>query len=148
MKPGARIFLQTVIVLIGICALVFMLWEPHLEGRNANATLFEIYFKDPFLAYAYTVSIAFFTALYQAFEALGYAQQDKTVKALRTIKYCGMILVAALVAALAYLFIVRPDDDIAGGVAVGLLLMLVSAGIATVGAVGERRVQRAGIPKG
>lgn len=138
MKPGLRIFLQTVIVLIGIGTLAFMLWEPHLEGRNAHATLFEIYFKDPFLACAYTVSIAFFTALYQAFKALGYAQQDKTVKALRIIKYCGMILVAFLVSAISYLFIVRPGDDIAGGVAVGLLLTLVSAGIATVGWVGER----------
>lgn len=41
-----------VVVLGGIGALAFMLWEPHLEGRNAHAGLFEIYFKDPFLAYA------------------------------------------------------------------------------------------------
>jgi hypothetical protein len=42
------IFLQAVIVLIGIGALALMLWEPHIEGRNAHATLFEIYFNDPF----------------------------------------------------------------------------------------------------
>src|SRR5215510_4442503 len=85
------IFLQAVIVLIGIGALALMLWEPHIEGRNAHVTLFEIYFKDPFLAYAYTASIAFFVALYQAFRVLGYIGQNKTfsqatVKALRTIK--------------------------------------------------------------
>jgi hypothetical protein len=39
------IFLQAVIVLIGIGALALMLWEPHIEGRNAHATLFEIYQK-------------------------------------------------------------------------------------------------------
>ena len=65
------IFLQVVIVLIGIGALALMLWEPHIEGRNAHATLFEIYFKDPFLAYAYIASIPFFVALYQAFKVLG-----------------------------------------------------------------------------
>lgn len=43
-------FLQAVVVLIGIGALAFLLWEPHLKGRNANATTFEIYFNDPFLA--------------------------------------------------------------------------------------------------
>jgi hypothetical protein len=59
------IFLQAVIVLIGIGALALMLWEPHIEGRNAHATLFEIYFNDPFLAYAYLASIPFFVALYQ-----------------------------------------------------------------------------------
>src|SRR5580765_1455101 len=91
-------FLQVVIVLIGIGALALLLWEPHIEGRNAHATLFEIYFKDPFLAYAYLASIAFFVALYQAFKVLGYIGQNKafsqpTVKALRTIKFCAMAII-------------------------------------------------------
>src|SRR4026208_1604864 len=95
------IFLQAVVVLVGIGALVLLLWEPHLEGRNAHATLFEIYFKDPFLAYAYIASIAFFVALFQAFTLLGYIGQNKvfsldSVKALRTIKYCAMALVAMI----------------------------------------------------
>src|SRR5947207_2852116 len=85
------IFLQTVIVLIGIGTITAMLWEPHFEGRNVHATLFEIYFKDPFLAYVYIASIPFFVALYQAFKVLGYVRQNKTcskatVKALGTIK--------------------------------------------------------------
>src|SRR5215210_9573841 len=89
---NSTIFLQVVIVLIGIGALAFMLWEPHLEGRNAHATLFEIYFKDPFLAYAYLASIAFFVALSRAFTLLGYIAQNEafspnSVRALRTIKY-------------------------------------------------------------
>src|SRR5215467_12919113 len=92
------IFLQAVIVLIGIVALALLLWEPHIEGRNAHATLFEIYFNDPFLAYAYLASIPFFVALYQAFKVLGYAGQNKVfsqaaVKALRTIKYCAIAII-------------------------------------------------------
>lgn len=51
MKRGSTVFLQIVLVLIGIGALAFLLWEPHVEGRNKHATLFEVYFKDPFLAY-------------------------------------------------------------------------------------------------
>ena len=74
MKRSSTIFLQVVIVLIGIGALALLLWEPHIEGRNAHATLFEIYFKDPFLAYAYIASIPFFVALYQAFKLLGYCR--------------------------------------------------------------------------
>ncbi len=72
MKRSSTIFLQVVIVLIAIGALALMLLEPHLEGRNAHATIFQIYVNDPFLAYAYTGSIAFFVALYQAFKLLGY----------------------------------------------------------------------------
>ena len=77
MKKSSTIFLQVVIVLIGIGVLALMLWEPHIEGRNAHATLFEIYFKDPFLAYAYIASISFFVALYQAFKLLGFIRQNE-----------------------------------------------------------------------
>src|SRR3954466_13927549 len=94
-KRSSTAFLQIVIVLIGIGALALMLWEPHLEGRNAHATPFQIYFKDPFLAYAYVASIPFFVALYQAFKVLGYTRQNKVfsqaaVNALRTIKLCAL----------------------------------------------------------
>ena len=149
MKKSLTIFLQVVIVLIGISALALMLWEPHLEGRNVHATLFEIYFKDPFLVYAYAASIAFFVALYQAFRLLGFIGRNdvfsqRSVKALRTIKYCAMTLVAFIVGAEAYFFIaVRGKDDIAGGVMMGLLMIFVSVVIATAAAVFERVVQNA-----
>ena len=149
MKRSSTIFLQVVIVLIGIGALALMLWEPHIEGRNAHATLFEIYFKDPFLAYAYIASIPFFVALYQAFKLLGYIGQNKvfsqrSVKALRTIKYCAMPLIAFIVGAEVYFFIaVRGKDDIAGGVLMGLLIIFVSVVIATAAAMFERILQNA-----
>src|SRR5258708_6803511 len=131
MKKSSTIILQIVIVLIGIGALAFMLLEPQFEGRNLQATFFEIYFKDPFLVCAYLGSIPFFIALYQAFKLLRYAGENKifsqpAVKALRTIKYCANILVAFVVAGEAYLFIFqRGKDDIAGGVFIGLLMILV-----------------------
>jgi hypothetical protein len=148
MKRGSTIFLQVVIVLIGIGVLTLMLWEPHLEGRNAQATLFQIYFNDPFLAYAYTASILFFVALYQAFKLLGRIGRNevfsqRSVKALRTIKYCAMALVALIVAPVAYLFIARPGDDVAGGVAIGLVMILISAVIANAAAVFEGLLQSA-----
>lgn len=149
MKRSSTTFLQVVIVLIGIGALALMLWEPHLEGRNVNATLFEIYFKDPFLAYAYSASIAFFVALYQAFKVLGYVRQNKTfsqatVNALRTIKYCAITLVAFIGGAEAYFFIaMRGKDDIAGGVAMGLMMIFVSAVVGTAAAVFEKTTQSA-----
>ena len=104
-------------MLIGIGTFALMLWEPNIEGRNVHSTLFEVYFKDPFLAYAYIASLSFFVALYQAFKVLGYVRQNKTfsqatVKALRTIKYSAIALVGFIVVPVAYLFIVRPGDDI------------------------------------
>lgn len=149
MQRTPRIFLQIVVVFIGTGTLALMLWEPHLEGRNAHATLYEIYFNDPFLAFAYTASIAFFIALSQAFKLLGYAganeiYSQRSVRALRTIKYCGMALIGFVVAAEAYLFTaMRGKDDIAGGVAMGLFLIFVFVGIAIAAAVFEKRLQHA-----
>ncbi|MES2469505.1 MAG: DUF2975 domain-containing protein [Verrucomicrobiota bacterium] len=71
-----------------------MLWEPHIEGRNAHATTFEIYFNDPFLAYAYVGSIPFFVALYRSFRLFGHVRQSGafsqgSVDDLRVIRRCA-----------------------------------------------------------
>ena len=148
MKRGSTIFLQVVIVLLGIVALALLLWEPQIEGRNVHATPFEIDFNDPFLAYAYTGSISFFVALYQAFRLLGYIGKNKvfspnSVRALRTIKYCALTIVGFIAPAVAYLFIVRPDDDIAGGVFMCVLISFISIVVAAAAAVFERTLQSA-----
>ena len=147
MKRSSTIFLQIVIVLIGIGALALMLWEPHIEGRNAHATLFEIYFKDPFLAYAYIASIPFFAALYQAFKVLEYVRQNKTfsqtnVKALRTIKYCAIAIIGFV--AVSAIFIMFADkDDRPAGVFMRILIAFPSIVVATAAAVFERILQSA-----
>lgn len=151
MKRGSTIFLQAVVTLIGIGALALLLWEPHLEGVNAHATtLSEIYFDDPFLAYVYTGSIAFFVALYQAFKLLGYIGRNevfsqRSVKALRTIRYCAMTIVAFLVGAEGFLFFVqrKVEEDIAGGVMMGVVMIFLSIVVATAAAVFERTLQSA-----
>jgi len=147
MKQSSTIFLQIVIVLITISALALMLWEPHIEGRNAHATLFEIYFKDPFLAYAYIASTPFFLALYQAYKVLGYARQNKVfspaaVKALRTIKFCAIAIIGFV--AVGEIFIMfNNSDDRAGGVFMGILITFGSTVIATAAAMFERILQNA-----
>lgn len=145
-KRTSTLFLQGFIILIGIGVLAFMLWEPHVEGRNVNATIFEIYFNDPFLAYVYIGSTPFFVALYKAFTLLSNIGQDKvfsrdSVRALQTIKYCALALVALVAAPVAYLFIARPGDDIAGGVAMGLFVIVISVIVAAAADVFERVLQ-------
>src|SRR5678815_4836346 len=110
MKRGSTVFLQVVIVLLGIGLLAALLWEPQVEGRNVNATQFEIYFKDPFLAYIYLAFVPFFVGLYQGFRLLGYAGRDEifsqgAVRALRIIKYCALTIAIFILGAEAYIFI-------------------------------------------
>src|SRR6266404_5088306 len=147
MKRSSTIFLQIVIVLIGIGTLALLLWEPHIEGRNVHATLFEMYFKDPFLELMYIGSIPFFIALYQAFKVLGYAGQNKifsqaAVNALRTIKYCAIAIIGFV--AVEELFIMLGNsDDRAGGVFMGILITFGSIVMATAAAMFERILQNA-----
>jgi len=135
-------------VLIGIGALALLLWEPQIEGRNAHATNFEIYFKDPFLVLVYIGSISFFVALYQAFKVLGYVRQNKTfspatVKALRTIKYCALAIIGFVVVEEIFIMLTHGSDDPAGGVFMGVLITFGSIVIATAAAMFERILQNA-----
>ena len=147
MNRGASLFLRAVLVLIGIGGLALMLWEPHIEGRNAHATLFAIYFKDPFLAYAYAASIPFFVGLYHAFKVLGYAGRNKefspsAVRSLRTIKYCAIALVGFVAVGEVFIMLGHSDDR-AGGVFMGILITFASIVVATAMAILERALQNA-----
>ena len=147
MRRSSTMFLQVVIVLIGIGTLALMIWEPHIEGRNAHATLFEIYFKDPFLAYAYVASIPFFVALYQAFKVLGYAGQNKVfsqaaVKALRTIKFCAISIIGFVAVSVLFMPFADPDDR-PPGVVMRILITFGAIVVATAAAMFERILQNA-----
>ncbi|MGB5107296.1 MAG: DUF2975 domain-containing protein [Candidatus Zixiibacteriota bacterium] len=148
MKKSSTVFLQVVIVLIGIGALALLLWGPHLEGRNANATVFEIYFHDPFLLLVYAGSIPFFIALYQALKILGYAGQNKiflpeAVKALRTIKYCALAIIGFVVVEEIVIMLSHGDDDAAGAIMLGVIITFASIVIATAAAMFEKILQNA-----
>lgn len=148
MKKSSTTFLQLVIVLIGIGALTLLLWEPHLEGRNAHATLFEIYFNDPFLILVYMGSLPFFVALHQAFKVLGYVKHNKTfsqttVKALRTIKYCAIAIIGFVALEETFIILNSGSDDQAGGVFMGILITFGSVVVATAAALFEQVLQNA-----
>jgi len=138
--------LRTAAAFIGAAALAFLLWEPHLEGRNAHASLFEIYFKDPFLAYVYIGSIPFFAALYRAFRALGYAGREElfmpeAIKALRSIRHCALAVIC-FAAIGEVIIMLSVSDDRAGGVFMGLLVICGAAASAIIAAFLEKRLRR------
>ena len=148
MKRSLTIFLQVVIVLIGVGVFAWLIWFPMTEGRATNLDLFSIYW-DPAIAYMYIASIPFFMALHQAFKLLGYIGHNKvfslrSVKALRTIKYCGIAIAGFIVVGLGLLMATQGGkDDIAGPTALGIVTTFVSIVIATAAAVFERTLQNA-----
>ena len=146
MKRSITVFLQTVIVLVGIGALAFLLWEPHVEGVNAHATVFQMYF-NLLIAYAYVASIPFFVALCQAFKVLGWIGRNeiftqRSVRALRTIKYCALAIIGFV--AVSVIFMIGGDrEDRPGGTFMRLLIAFPSLVVASAAAMGERIFQNA-----
>jgi cytochrome bd-type quinol oxidase subunit 2 len=148
MKRISAVFLQAVIVLIGIVALVILLWFPSTEGRAANLDLFSIY-SDPFILYGYATSIAFFVALYKTFKLLGYIGQNKVfssnaVKTLKSIKYCAIVVGVLIVLAGLYIRVFHhKDDDPAGFLAICIVTTFVSVVFTTAAAIFEKLLQSA-----
>lgn len=149
-KNSSTAFLQTILVVLGVGTLLALIAMPQFEGRNANATLFETYFADPFLAYMYLGAVPFFVGLYQAFKILGFVGKNKTfshatIKALRTIKYCAFITAGTIIAADAFLMIAARSngEDAAGAVMLGLITTFTSVVVGTAAAIFERAVQNA-----
>lgn len=148
MKRTSIIFLQAVIVLISIVALAILIRVPLTEGRATNLDLFSIYF-DPFILYGCAASIPFFAALYKAFKLLGYIRQNKvfssdSVKTLKSIKYCAIILGILIATAGLYIKIFHnKEDDPAGFLAICIVTIFVSIIVATAAAIFEKILQNA-----
>ncbi|HYG19600.1 MAG TPA: DUF2975 domain-containing protein [Ohtaekwangia sp.] len=148
MKRASTVFLQIVIVIIGIVVLGALMWFPRTEGRAANLDLLSIY-TDPFILYGYAASVAFFVALYKAFRLLGYVGQNKVfspdaVEALKSIKYCAMLFSILVVAAGLYIIISHPKgEDAAGFIAMCIVTTFASIVVTTAAAIFEKILQNA-----
>ncbi len=148
LKSSSALLLQVTVVLIGMGALAFMLWEPHVEGRNAHATPFEIYFNDPFLAYVYVGSTPFFVALYRAFWLFGQVRQNgafsqASVDALRAIKNCAIAIIGFVALGLVFIIAFGDPDDRPVGVFMSFLVASASSAIAIAAAMFTGKLENA-----
>lgn len=146
MKQTTTIFLQGVIVLIGIVALAIMIQLPLLEGRAANLDLFSIY-TDPFILYGYAASTPFFIALYKAFMLLLHIRHNtafsqNSVNALNSINYCTIVLSSLIVMGGLYIKVFHnKDEDPAGFLAICIVATFILIVVATATSVFKKIVQ-------
>lgn len=147
MKKGSTLFLKVVLVLMALGLLAGLVFLPQTEGRAQGLDLLSIY-ADPFIIYVYIASIPFFVGLYQAFKLLGFIEQDNvfspiSVKALRTIKYCALACLAFMIGAMVFIRLNAGNDDPAGFLALGAVVVFASAVIATAAGVFQNLLQKA-----
>lgn len=143
MKNKSTVFLQVVILLIGIITLAIIIRLPMMEGRAVNLDLLSIY-TDPFIIYGYAASTPFFYALYQAFLLLGYIAMNKvfsnqSLLSLRNIKYSALLISTLIVLAGIYIRIFHHKaDDPAGFLAICFVTSLTFIVVAIFASVFEK----------
>jgi hypothetical protein len=153
MNRGSTIFLRVVISLIAIAALAVCIFGA-VWGVSAASLATAVgnpaYGIYLFLVCAYILSIPFFVALYQAFKLLTYVDRNEafselSVKALRQIKCCAITISILMVAGIAAVMAlsVGKGEEIAGIVAMGLLMTFASSVVAAIAAVLQKQVQKA-----
>ncbi len=147
MKRGTTLFLKLAVLFIGlpiIALCIFgLIW---LISNPANPDYDQVLY--PIIIGIYISTIPFFIALYQAFKLLSYidknqAFSDLSVKALKKIKFCALIISGLYVVILPFVFGLAQIDDAPGLVLVGMVPIFASLVIAVFAAVLQRLLQDA-----
>lgn len=145
MKQGSTMFLRIVVwvigaVVLGLCAIALPLGiRAELAGDFDYGAIF---------VGLYVPAIPFFIALYQALKLLGYIDQNKafsdlSVKALKNIKYCAIIISSLFAAGMPYIFYVADRDDAPGLAAIGFVIIFASLVIGVFAAVLQKLLHSA-----
>lgn len=147
MNRGSTLFLRLAVFLIGTPILAFgifgLTWLPN---NPVNPDYAHILY--PIVIGMYVSVLPFFVALYQAFKLLSYIDKNQafsemSVKALKNIKFCAMIISGLYVIILPFVFLVAELDDAPGLVIIGMVPVFASMVIAVFAAVLQRLLQEA-----
>lgn len=141
MKQGSTLFLKAVILLIGIAVLALCIFVLPAGIMSDETGAYR-----PILIGMYVPTIPFFIALYQGFKLLGYVDKnkvfsDKSVKALKYIKYCAFMVSGLYALGMPYIFYVADKDDAPGVVLIGFIFIFAPLVVATAAAVFQRLLQ-------
>jgi hypothetical protein len=106
------------------------------------------YLKYPIFIGVYLSAASFFIALYQAFKLLSYidkntAFSELSVKALKNIKHCAVIISIIYAAGLPALYLMAQEDDAPGLVVIGLFITFASLVISVFAAVLQKLLKNA-----
>ena len=147
MKRYSTIFLKIAVILIGIPVLALCIFGlPWLANNPVN--LHYAHMLYPILVGIFVSVIPFFVALYQALRLLSYIDKNKafselSVKALKNIKYCAIIISTLYVVMMPFVYLVAEKDDAPGLIIIGMVPVFTSMVISVFSAVLQRLLQEA-----
>lgn len=149
MRQGSTLFLKIAVIVIGIPVLALCIFlVPNIANYAA-----QLYPDIAFMKYLvfidlYAAALPFYFALYQAFKLLSYIDNNKafselSVKALKSIKYCAVIISIIYVLGMPLFYLIAELDDAPGIIIIGLVMIFASMVIAVFAAVLQRLLQEA-----
>lgn len=146
-KQVSTNFLRLVILLLGVIVLALCIFAlPSMwrvgfaEFPMASNSILMIVIG------LYITAVPFFVALWQAIKLLGYidkntAFSDRSVQALKNIKYCAMIISAVYVVFVPLLFPIADADDAPGLIIMGAVIACAPITVAVFAAVLQKLLQ-------
>ncbi|WP_338450232.1 DUF2975 domain-containing protein [Niallia oryzisoli] len=147
MKQVSTLFLKIAIFLIGTPVLALSIFGMFYLAKNpAIPDYAQILY--PIVIGMYVSVVPFFAALYQALKLLSYIDKNEafselSVKALKKIKICAMIISGLYVVILPFVYLVAELDDAPGLIIIGMVPVFASMVIAVFAAVLHRLLQEA-----
>jgi len=141
------LFLKVAVFLIGIPILGLCIYGfPWLANNPVNPDYAHMLY--PILIGMYAAAIPFYFALYQAFELLSYIDKNKafselSVKALKNIKYCAIIISTLYVVIMPFIYLIAEKDDAPGLIIIGSVPIFASMVVAVFSAVLQKLLKNA-----
>ncbi|MEX3745576.1 MULTISPECIES: DUF2975 domain-containing protein [Lysinibacillus] len=143
------LFLKMAVFLIGIPVLALCIfWLPWFANEAAEHYPKLAYLQYPTLIGVYVTAIMFFVALYMALRLLSYidkneAFSDLSVRALKNIKYCAIIISGMYVIGMPVFYLMADLDDAPGIIVIGMVIIFASFVIAVFAAVLQKLLKNA-----
>lgn len=143
------IFLKLVIVLMALPALAISIFVvPPMTGFVGEILPKWSFLQYVFMLALYGSAIAYFAALYQTLKLLGYidkgiAFSERSVKALKNIKYCALTITVLFILNLPIILYTAQIDDAPGLGGLGMIITFGAIVIAVFAAVLQKLLQNA-----
>ena len=144
MKRGSTLFLRVSVILIGLPILALCIFlVPNIANFAAKLYPDMTYITYLIFIVLYGGAIPFYFALYHAFKLLSYidkniAFSDLSVRALKAIKYCAIIISGLYVAGFPLFYLIADKVDAPGVLPIDMIIIFASLVIAVFAAVLQR----------
>lgn len=152
MKRSSTLFLKVAVIFIGIPVLAMCLFllpqianEANEAAKRGSDLAYVVY---GILMIMYVSAVPFYFALYQSFNLLSYIDKNQafsklSVRALKKIKTCALIISGLYVVAIPFVYIMAEVDDAPGLILIGMVMIFAPMVIAVFAAVLQRLLQEA-----